>query len=619
MEKKSNDTYSIHKGNLSSISIGLSLSGGGYRAAAFHLGTLAYLHHINLLPQVRRLSTVSGGTFTGAKYILSLVEGNDFSEFFREFYQFLLNNPLFKGGLEDFQKSESRNILGQRKLIRSMANFYEKSFLRSSNGTAYTFGQIMNSNIPVEEVVFNATEFRTGNAFRFWKSENPRAKFGNGSVRISKEVAKEIRVADIVAASSCFPAAFEPLKFPQDFVWKDKNIIKDIEDSISENNKEKSVALMDGGIFDNLGLDSLLRPDNWENAQPLDIYIISDVDAANDNIFSYPDNKISDKDTSDDFLLNLMPQKIKISIRNLFKIFEDRLYNLTLEQVSWLAWTILLTCAITIISISFEVWTTFKLGTFFFTQHLFLSLVPLFLVTLILCGLWWARRLIYDLINRIPGVKIGGWNNLKTLTVKELIYLLELRYKSMIVLVKSIFMKRIRDLTHKQIYNIKYHRKIISNRIDKVDRKDFYQPIDQQNTLKAQFDIALSVGTTLWLEEGKEAQQLNALIIAGQASICFHLKQYVERQSVEEEFKNKALHSLFNKSNKDWKKLVENQSQDQAIQNLCNELQKDLRKLNEHDEQYQIIQSLLSNITNDWEKLNEYPNSLLDAQFLNIK
>ncbi|MGA7938035.1 MAG: hypothetical protein WCA35_31085 [Kovacikia sp.] len=40
--------------------IGLALSGGGYRAAAFHLGTLAYLHQIGLLQQLRRLSTVCG-------------------------------------------------------------------------------------------------------------------------------------------------------------------------------------------------------------------------------------------------------------------------------------------------------------------------------------------------------------------------------------------------------------------------------------------------------------------------------------------------------------------------------------------------------------------------------
>ena len=72
-----------------SLNIGLSLSGGGYRASGFHLGLLTYLHKIGLLPQVTMISTVSGGTFTGAKYALSLVEGQDFKQFYKEYCSFL--------------------------------------------------------------------------------------------------------------------------------------------------------------------------------------------------------------------------------------------------------------------------------------------------------------------------------------------------------------------------------------------------------------------------------------------------------------------------------------------------------------------------------------------------
>ena len=55
--------------------IALSLSGGGYRAAAFHLGALDMLHRLDLLRDVTALSTVSGGTFTGMRYALSLKFG----------------------------------------------------------------------------------------------------------------------------------------------------------------------------------------------------------------------------------------------------------------------------------------------------------------------------------------------------------------------------------------------------------------------------------------------------------------------------------------------------------------------------------------------------------------
>ena len=41
--------------------VGLCLSGGGYRAALFHLGALRRLDELGVLAQVRTISAVSGG------------------------------------------------------------------------------------------------------------------------------------------------------------------------------------------------------------------------------------------------------------------------------------------------------------------------------------------------------------------------------------------------------------------------------------------------------------------------------------------------------------------------------------------------------------------------------
>lgn len=46
--------------------IGLALSGGGFRAAAFHVGVLKRLHELGLLSRLHVLSTVSGGSIAGA-------------------------------------------------------------------------------------------------------------------------------------------------------------------------------------------------------------------------------------------------------------------------------------------------------------------------------------------------------------------------------------------------------------------------------------------------------------------------------------------------------------------------------------------------------------------------
>jgi NTE family protein len=50
--------------------LGLALSGGGFRAAFFHLGALRRLAELNLLRHVTTLSTVSGGSVLAALYFL---------------------------------------------------------------------------------------------------------------------------------------------------------------------------------------------------------------------------------------------------------------------------------------------------------------------------------------------------------------------------------------------------------------------------------------------------------------------------------------------------------------------------------------------------------------------
>lgn len=52
--------------------IGLALSGGGFRAAFFHVGVLARLAELGILQKVEVISTVSGGSIVGALYYLRL-------------------------------------------------------------------------------------------------------------------------------------------------------------------------------------------------------------------------------------------------------------------------------------------------------------------------------------------------------------------------------------------------------------------------------------------------------------------------------------------------------------------------------------------------------------------
>src|SRR5205823_6969702 len=52
--------------------VGLALSGGGFRAALFHVGVLARLAELDVLRGVEVISCVSGGSIVGAHYYLEV-------------------------------------------------------------------------------------------------------------------------------------------------------------------------------------------------------------------------------------------------------------------------------------------------------------------------------------------------------------------------------------------------------------------------------------------------------------------------------------------------------------------------------------------------------------------
>ncbi len=106
--------------------IALSLSGGGYRAAAFHLGTLQYLNRLGLLKAVQILSTVSGGTLVGMKFALSQKQGVPFQEFFDGFYSFLREVNLNSRSLAKIGKRSNTPASGYIDLITAFAQAYNE-------------------------------------------------------------------------------------------------------------------------------------------------------------------------------------------------------------------------------------------------------------------------------------------------------------------------------------------------------------------------------------------------------------------------------------------------------------------------------------------------------------
>jgi len=230
-------------------SIGLSLSGGGSRAIAFHLGCLRALHDRNILSRVDVISSVSGGSIISALYAYT---DSSFSGFEKR----ILN--LLKSGIDVKIKNEFIRTGAYKKELcqyltqfpLSMRNRFfktDKQLRRISYRTLcfidvlqkYWFGDkvITDSRRNNVNIVINASELRTGTAFRFGSRESGCWRFGT----IDNN---NVPLAEAVALSAAYPLFLPSLDKNYDF-------------SKNERVESKRVVLSDGGIFDSTGVSCM--------------------------------------------------------------------------------------------------------------------------------------------------------------------------------------------------------------------------------------------------------------------------------------------------------------------------------------------------------------------------
>jgi len=220
------------------LKIALALSGGGYRAASFSLGMLTYLSMVkinsgqSLLDCVCVLSTVSGGSITGARYAIGISNNEDFDFIYKDLYENLKNKDLVNLSLDQLSLDKPWKQGRVKSIICAFADVYDKYFFNQRK-----FADLLDEDKPIhlKHISFNAVEFSNALQFRFQQSERindpspnegEKGYIGNFYFQIPEKAAKEIRIADIVAASSCFPGGFEPINFPSDFIYEGADELK---------------------------------------------------------------------------------------------------------------------------------------------------------------------------------------------------------------------------------------------------------------------------------------------------------------------------------------------------------------------------------------------------------
>ena len=239
--------------------VGLALSGGGSRAIAFHLGCLRALEDLRLLNRLQVISSVSGGSVISAMYAYS---NNSFAEFDARVVE-LLRRGLTGGIVRAARRPNSIGktawslmatgaVSGLRMLFRIVPSLLTpdvlgpgkpppmRTFSRSEafrDALKSVFADTVMQDVARDsfDVVVNATELRTGSAFRFGNRQS-------GCWRFGTIAAEDALVADAVAASAAYPALLPALDRRYRFTKK------------GVSSGPIRVLLTDGGVFENLGV-----------------------------------------------------------------------------------------------------------------------------------------------------------------------------------------------------------------------------------------------------------------------------------------------------------------------------------------------------------------------------
>lgn len=203
--------------------IGLALSGGGFRATAYHLGVFRKLEELGLLNKVDLLSCVSGGSIAGAFLCANWGELDVLDRLEKYLRTRSIAVSSIVGGL--------LNPFTTR--LDMLVDTYERDLFGSKKMSSLKNGP---------RIYLNATNLATGNMFFFVAGGKGKTELGEHE--IGQASASKINISQAVAASSSFPPAFPPLpltqkQFPNDHV--------------------DYVTLTDGGVYDNLAVNPLLR------------------------------------------------------------------------------------------------------------------------------------------------------------------------------------------------------------------------------------------------------------------------------------------------------------------------------------------------------------------------
>ncbi len=480
--------------------IAVSLSGGGYRATTFHLGTLSYLNTLEyqgqtLLHRVSVISTISGGTLTGVMYALYAATNRSFDDCYTKLYVLLKEDKLVERALSKLADTSSwKDSHKSKDLINAFAEVYNEYFYEDAH-----FSDLFNAKgSHLKDIIFGSTEFTTGIQFRFQENHH-NGRFGNGTLNLPDSVAGDFRLGDAAAASSCFPGGFEPIIMTKDFAnGPDSEIAKKWAE------KDYPVTgIMDGGVIDNQGIEGVQlaekRHDKKGDNPFIGTYIISDV--------------------AGQMMEPYVPPTIKYGPFKNFWTF--RRINLLVGIVIAGTVALLVMAGLDVIELP-----VYAIVIFSCLLTLGVSWAIVF---------YWLKSIFVNSMQELLGRSntsrvFKDFRVILRTPIYILTHLIKLRATSVVKMVSDIFLRRIRSLQLSTLFSdAEWKYRIKTNNIYTLYEKGIERKYEPGAAMMKVAEIANSMPTTLWFtNEQKQDNMLDHLIACGQFTVCLNLIRYIE-------------------------------------------------------------------------------------------
>lgn len=215
----------------------LCLSGGGYRAMVFHLGALWRLYEAGMLRDLKRISSVSGGSITAGALALAWPKLSFDPARLRDDFVPHVVTPIRRLAGETIDQDAI--ILGlvlPGRISDRVARAYDEHIFK---------GATLQDLPDTPRFVINATNVQSGVLWRFMK---PYMR----DWRVGEVKNPKVSLAQAVAASSAFPPVLSPFEMRLD----PKSFTPGSGFDLQREPFTKKVVLTDGGVYDNLGLET---------------------------------------------------------------------------------------------------------------------------------------------------------------------------------------------------------------------------------------------------------------------------------------------------------------------------------------------------------------------------